>query len=391
MNNQFETLTRTPKNIIQQSVGIYPVTSLGISFFYYCTVDLLICRKNGLTSKLFAEKPLIKINDNETVKEIDISEIYVNGMIDAIDKKVLPAVIICTPQYHYLENLIDEVTETALLLHKKELLRGHTNLKFFYFPTIILASNGIIFDEATYNIKSKLEKAGMPEIIINNIISKIVRASVMQGSYRDGSIYYPHQKGLIKIALPKFPLFSQIVDLLNTKQFTFSVHTNPHRIEFEKAMVNIATNAIAMVFALDKQNCRLTKINIQEALAPIDATHSRFVKEVQTAIFEIGKRAGAFSATDTFEKVWLPRKEQILKHDREHISSSLNCFKNMIKTREFPEGLPSAEYALTYPLKCFARHYELADEFILIEELESMLLNNLEFAKKHANKITVTF
>jgi len=388
MQTSFQESNRSTRDIIQETIGIYPVTSLGISFYYHCTVDLLICRKDGVTSQLFANDPTLNIQTKDELKQIDISGQFVNGMIQAFNEKRLPSTILCTPPYCFIEDLTNELAEISALLMSEGLLKGHANLKRFYFPTVILASNGIIYDEIIYNLHSKLEKLKIPELIIKNICSKIVRGSIMQGAYREDNIYLPHTKGLIKIALPKFPLFSTVVDLLNSKEFTFSIHTNPHRIEFEKAMVNIATNTIAMLFALDKQNLKLNRIVIKNALSPENSTHSTLVREVQIAIFEIGKKAGAFSQSDTFEKVWGPRKEQILKHDSSHTSSSLYCYKNMIKTQTFPDGIPDAENALLYPLKCFAKHYQLFDEVLLIEEIERMLLRDLEFARKNAGKIT---
>ena len=391
MSTEMQVNNKHVKDVIQATIGIYPVTSLGVSFYHYCGIDLLICRKNGVTSQLFANEPILNIKDNDHLKKIHIENGFTNGMVDALNKKVLPTAIICTPPYDFIDDMVNELTDVAVELMERDLLKSYTNLKRFYFPTIILASNGIIYDEVVYSLQTSLQKRNIPELIIKNIYSKIVRASIMQGAYRNNNIYFPHKKGLIKIALPKFPLFSQVVDLLNSHKFTFSIHTNPHRIEFEKAMVNIATNAIALVFALDQKDYKLKAIDIKKALAPDNATHATFVKEVQLAIFEIGKKAGAFSEIDTFEKVWYPRKEQILKHDSPHITSSLHYFKNMIQTRDFPDGLPPTEYALTYPLKCFAKHYQLHDEVILLEELEKMISSNINFARKHAKDILITF
>lgn len=381
----------TSNNIIQTVTGIYPVTSLGISFYYYCSVDLLICRKDGTTSQLFSQEPVLNIQNNQELKQINISGKFTNGMVEALNKNMLPSVILCTPCYEFLNDFINELTDLASELMERDLLKAYARLNRFRFPTIILASNGIIYDEVIYNLQANLKKRKIPDEIITNICNKITRASVMQGAYREDNLYFPHNKGLLKIAIPKHELFSQVVEPLNDKGFLFSIHTNPHKIEFEKAMVNIATNAVAMVFALEKKDPKLNKIDLENALSPIDATHSRFVKELQTAIFEIGKRAGAFAQSETFDRVWLPRKEQILKHDSKHISSSLYAFRHMIKTKVFPDKLPPAEQALIYPLKCFARHYQLSKELALFEELEQMILNNITFARKHAKFITINF
>ncbi|MEW5822407.1 MAG: hypothetical protein AB1782_19590 [Cyanobacteriota bacterium] len=379
------------KDIIQPTIGIYPVTSLGVSFYYHCTVDLLICRKDGVTAGIFSKNPTLNIKIDGNTKEIGIADCFVNGILDAAHKKILPSAILCTPPYCFINDMVNELTNLVSYLNSKKLLIGYTNLSRFYFPAIILASNGIIYDEIIYNLNKNLVELDLSEQIINNICSKVVRASIMQGAYRENNLYYPHKKGLIKLALPKFSLFGQAVELLTSKNYVFSIHTNPHRVEFEKAMVNIATNSIAMIFALDRQNALLKAMTIKEALDPSDVIQAAFVKDIQKAIFKIGQKAGGFTESDTFEKVWYPRKEQILKHDSEHISSSLQCFKNMIKAKSIPEGIPDAENALIYPLKCFAKHYQLFDEVILFEELEKMLLNNLQFARKNSDKITLTF
>jgi hypothetical protein len=386
-----ETTNTGPRDIIQQTTGIYPVTALGISFYAHCEVDLLICSKDGTTAAIFKENPVLEICQGEETKKINIDGQYTNGLVEALHQKKLPAVILCTPPYIQLQGLLDELAEIAVELNKKDLLRHYLKLNRFYYPTIILASNGIIYDEAIYNLKTKLQERQIPEAIIKNICSKVVRASIMQGAYRDNNVYYPHQKGLIKIAVPRYDMFMPVVELLNSKGFTFSIHTNPRRVEFEKAMINIATNTVAMVFTLDKKNKRLNKINIKNALTPSDTTHSRFVNELQRAVFEIGQHCGAFSESETFEKVWQPRQEQILKHDSTHISSSLYCFKSMIQSKEFPQGLPAKEYALIYPLKCYAKHHKLNERLLLLAELEQMIINNIDFARRNADTITFTF
>lgn len=274
---------------------------------------------------------------------------------------------------------------------EKDLLKKHASLKRFYFPTIILVSNGIIYDEIVYNLKSKLKEAEISDIIANNITSKIVRASISVDTYKENNVYFPDQKSPLKIALPKFPLFSQVVDILNKNDFSFSVNTNPHRVEFEKAMINIATNTVALAFTLDKTNYKLRKINIKEALSPTRQEHASFVIDIQKAVFEIGKKAGAFTEIEVFEKVWQPRKEQLIKDKGFEISSSLHNFKSAIKSNKLPEKHFTSEYALTYPLKCYAQHYELFDEILLLEELDKMLTSNLEFAKKNHQKIIFTF
>lgn len=388
-NTQSETTSNS--NPLQATIGIYPVTSLGMSFYHYCKVDLLICRKNGITAGLFTETPEINIDTNDGIQTYNIKNHVTNGMLEAYNKGVLPQAILCTPHYQHLTNLTDELTELAIALKDDKKLLSVSNLNRFSFPTIILGSNGIIYDETIYSLQTKLQAAGLSDILVRNICNKVIRASIMQGAHREKNTYFHQKKGLLKLAVPKSPMFSQVMGLLNQKDFTFSIHKSPHRIEFEKAMVNIASNSIALIFALDQKNYKYRKVTMAEALAPENATHATFVNEVQKAIFTIGQKAGAFSEAETFETVWLPRKQQILKHDSNHASSSLYCFREMLITKTFSDELPTSEQGLVYPLKCFARHYQLYHEIVLMEELERMLYSNLAFARKYADEISVTF
>jgi len=391
MHPENQTTSNPSKDIIQQTVGIYPLTPLNISFYHHYNIERVICKKDGLSYSALKDNPILKISVNDEIIEHNIANNFDNGLVESLENKTLPAVLLCAPPYNHIDNLLDEIRDIALNLIDKELLKGHSTLKRIYFPTFILISNGIIYDEVIYNLKTKLQKAEIPESIINNIADKIVRASVMQDAYKDNDTYFPDQKGSLKIALPKFPLFSQVVDILNSNEFKFSVNTNPHRVEFEKALVNIATNTIALIFALDKANYKLRKINIKEALSPANYAHKTLVDELQKAIFEIGKRAGAFPETEVFEKAWLPRKEQLIKDKGYQVSSSLQCFKTMIKNNTLPEKYFLSEYSLTYPLACYAKHYELFDEILLLEELDKMLVQTLEFAHKYSDKIIFTF
>jgi hypothetical protein len=391
MSNQENQNNLAFRGTLKPIIGIYPVTSIGVSFYHHSNIELFICRKDGITSKMFKEKPQITISENKVLKEIDISGLFTNGIVEALENNRLPAVILSTPCHEFTSDLIIELTNLAVELMKRNLLKIHMPLSRFCFPAVILASNGIIYDETIYNLKKSLKQNNIPDDIIERIVTKIVRASIMQGGYRDDNIYYPHKKGLLKIAVPKYDLFKPVVELLNAKNLIFSISTNPHKVEFEKALVNIATNTIAVAFALDKHKGIFSKINIGQAIAPSDPTHARFVREVQTAVFEVGKQLGAFNKSEDFERSWQARKEQILKHDSEHTSSSLYVFRNMIKEGDISTILPSAEYALIYPLKSFATYFQMPNEFDLFKELEDMILSNLAFLQKNHKKVTMDF
>ncbi|MGD9581916.1 MAG: hypothetical protein AB7V50_11130 [Vampirovibrionia bacterium] len=391
MQTDNQTTENTTKNYLQATVGVYPLTPLSVSLYHHYNVERIICKKNGLSHGVLKEKPVLKINSDDEIIEHDINNKFNNGLLECLENKQLPAALLCAPLYNHIDDFVDELIEITLFLSEKELLKGYTNLKRFYFPTIILISGGIVYDEITYKLTTKLKENDIAELIVNNIISKIVRASSTLDAYKDHDIYYPDTKGPIKIALPKFPLFSQVVDILNNKEFKFSIITNPHRIEFDKAMVNIATNSAAIDLSLDKLNHKLRTINIKEAISPNRQANKEFIDNLQKAVFNIGQKAGAFSETETFEKVWLPRKEQLLKEKSFHISASLYNFKNMIKNNNLPEGHLPSEHALIYPLKCYAQHFELAEEFLVLDELENNLLEDVKFAKDNSNRIVFTF
>lgn len=385
-------ITQTDKKeYIQPTTGIYPITSTGIALFHNYNIDLLICRKNGTTYKLFEESPSISIKTDDNEHKIEIAGKYANGLVEALNKKILPSVILCSPSYEQLNDMIAEITELALELKKNELLKGYERLSLFYFPTFILLSNGIMYDEAIYNLQKSLEGLDLQEKIINNICGKIIRGSILKEAYREGNTYIPFNNEVLKIAVPRYDLFIQVVELLNSKNFKFSIQKNPHKVEFEKAIINIATSTAAMIFCLDRNDFRLKKISVQEALEPTGKAKRELINHFQLAIFEIGQHAGAFSKAENFDTTWQPRKEQILKSDSHKTCNSIYCLSQMIKTNNFPGKLPSLEYSLIHPLKGYAKHYGLHEHVILFEKLEETILNTLEFAQKNSDKIIFTF
>lgn len=388
MSNNVDDSKITKNNFIQPSIGMYPTTSLGVSFYHHYKIDLLICRKDGVTANMFVQSPSITIDDGNQIKTIDISKQYTNGMLQALERKSLPGVIICTPIYEHLEDLVNELVDISVMLMDNNCFKPYHKLSNFYFPNIILGSNGIIYNETVNKLKAKLKITKIPEQMVNKISNKVVRASIMQGAYRENNVYYPHKKGLIKIALPKHELFKQIVQLLNNSKIVFSIHTNPNKVEFEKAMANIAINTIALAYALNKDEYKFESIDIQNALSPEDKVHFDTVREAQEAIFNIGKHVGAYTNSESFEKVWFPRMEQILKHDSTHVSSSFYNFREMIHNNRFPNNLPYTEQALIYPLKALAKQFYLQSEYTLFDKLEQMILENINFARNSSQKIT---
>lgn len=376
------------KNIlIQPTIGVYPVTSLGVSFFYHANVDLLMCRQNGVTSKLFAKEPILNIKIGSESSQVDISNKFSNGMLVALKGKALPEVIICTPPYEFLDDFINEIKNIALELNNLEYLKPYNNLNKFYFPNIILASNGIILDSAISKLRNDLLENNFNEKICDNICNKIVRGVVMQASHRENNVYYPQKPGIIKIAIHKHDLFSQIFEMLSSKKFTFSINTNPAKLEFEKAIINIATNSAAIALSVDESNNTFNMLNLEQCINNQDKEIFDFIYNLQKSVFKIGKRQNAFSVSETFERIWIPRKEQVLKHDSQHISSSLHCLKYMAKTNSIPEGMLNSEKSIIYPLKKLATQFELDEELKLLNELEDKITKNLDFLRTNSNNI----
>lgn len=389
MLNQSDIPQLAQQGILQPTIGVYPLTALGVSFFHHGNASLLICKKDSATAEMLHNKPFLKIHAQGGLKEPYIEGQFTNGIVDAYEQAQLPALLLCTPKYDALSALFDELADLAKHLLDQGCLNAMEGFQGLAFPVVILASNGIIYDEALYLFAKKLEERGIPGILVSLLKEKLLRASVMQGAYRDHDLYYPLKKGLLKLAVPNYGLFKDVIDLISDKGLNVSIQKNIYRVEFEKAMVNIAANTTAMVFALDKFGYNLRKIEMKEALEPTNIPYARFVRELQEAILTVGKNVGAYTETDTLEKVWHPRKEQIIKHDSHHVSSSLRTFRKMILQRSVPKEIPPDEKALIYPLKGFSKYYSLEKEYALFEELERMLQNNLTFARLDASRITI--
>jgi len=377
--------------IIKPITGIYPVTSAGVSLYFFSHIDLIICRKNGTTSDLFARKPFLNISYGNQSEQFNIENNFTNGMLDAVDKNMLPSVILASPCYGFLNNFVEEIIEITIKLNDLELLKPYHPLNMFYFPIIILLSNGIIYEETLNKLKHGFLYSNLPEKIINKVCDKILRGSILQGAFREEDLYYPYKKEAIKIALTKPELFEQIMQILNMNNFNISIQKNPKRIELENAMVNIATNAAALAFALDKNSYKLKRIDFQQALVPKNIEQSEFINELQRAVFVIGKKYNAFSESDQFETLWLPKKEQLLKRDNRYISNSLYSLKKMIRYNNFPDRLPTEEKSIIYPLKRIAQENNLLKELYLLEKLEKEILETINFAKNNVRNISFCF
>lgn len=391
MVNEKQSANIEESKIINNTVGIYPVTPLGISFCFFDNVDLLICRKDGEVFNLFSKMPILNIDNKDQVEQFNIEGRFSNGMLDALNRKILPSLILASPGYSFLSNFIEEITEIAVKLNDMELLKPYHPLNMFCFPIIILTSSGIIYEETINKLKQSLLYSNLPEVIINKVCSKVLRGSASQMPFREDSTYYPHKKGVLKIAVTKPELFESILCLLNKNKFNISIQKNPKRIEFEKAMVNIVTTSLAMVLALDKTDLKFKSINLQQILTSKDPQQATFINNLQVAVFNIGKKCNAFSESDQFETLWMPRKEQILKQDNKHMVGSLYSFKKMIKSNSFPEHLPEEDMAIINPLKRIAQENKLFEELALLENLEREIIETLNLAKTNADNISFCF
>ncbi|HMJ90726.1 MAG TPA: hypothetical protein VK530_12975, partial [Candidatus Acidoferrum sp.] len=157
--------------------------------------------------------------------------------------------------------------------------------------------------------------------------------------------------------------------------FETAEHSSATRLEFDKALVNLTSNLLGQIYAIDEQG-RFTPLRVREILKP---EHEPAMRELAEHVFAVGRAVKAYGEADALEQLYRTMMETNRQHD-DHIPSSLQWVDLRLRQKQLEPRLTPTEEWLIEPLIRYAHAAGLHETAAYFERLRSELLRKLTLA-----------
>jgi hypothetical protein len=373
-------------------VGILPAGALGMSLFYHLTHRLqrlddqvfFLERTGSASAKALREQGEFCVADETGVHHLPNSGILKPGLLSCFDAGFLPEVLLLCPNPDQLTSVIGNLVNLLERIHQA----GQLAADALPFPTVVLCSNGIYFQRLRLWFLEKLEESvlfgRLPDLwpeLMPAIVGRLMRGVTLQTGIREGSggatVYRPGPRGITRIAGGDPIIRRRCCQLLAKRGgwFEQAVRDSATHLEFDKAMVNLSTNLLGQLYAIDDQG-RFTPMIIRDM---IYGQRAEAIRELCGWIFRIGQAVKAYGPTDDFEER-LRECMEILRLHEEHIPSSLQWIGLRYAAGTLEPKLAPTEAWLLGPLIRYARGANLEDAARYLEDLKHRLVERLRSA-----------
>jgi len=380
---------------LRQAIGILPAGALGVSLFYHLTRELreiggdvyFIARTGSASAKVLNEQHTLCIADGEGKHEIDASELLKLDLLSCARTGDIPEVLIVCPNP---DQLLDVITDLVQLLERA--YEGG-ELEQLPLPIVVLSSNGIYYQRLRQIFIEKLEEATLlgrlPDLwpdIMPRIVGRFLRGVTIQTGLREGSgagaIYRPGLRGITRLAGGDQAVRDRCCAMLSSRGawVELAVNSSATRLEFDKGIINLATNLLGQLYAIDEAG-RFTLLRVEQILAP---EREPEIRRLASEVFAVGQAVRAYAKTDEFEQIYKPLRETLDLH-RSHVPSSLQWVGLRLRTGELAGELTPTENWLLEPLIRYARSAGLDQSVEYFEDLKQRLMAKLLKARERAN------
>jgi len=358
---------------------------LGVGFFYHLTHQLqqleevvFIERRGSASAQTLRTTGLIRIETATAIQEIPTAQILKPDLLTCQRLGLLPEVVLVCPNP---DQLLDVITTCAeLLVQLYEAGQSVTT----DFPLIVLCSNGIYFQRFRQIFIEKIEEAilfgRLPDLWPEQmplVVARLLRGVTIQTGVRDGNCYRPGPRSLTRIAGGNPQTRARCCQLLTEKGgwYEEAQGRTPTRLEFDKALVNLACNLLGQLYAIDSEG-RFKTLTIKEILTP---AHELEVRELVNQVIEVGKAVKAYPLTENSDQVYLMLQETCHLHQN-HVPSSLQWVDMKLRLGTLTPELTPTESWLIDPLIRYGMSAGLEDAVNYFAGLKQRLLQKLTLA-----------
>lgn len=393
------------------TIGILPAGALGVGFFYHLTRQLseidgdvfFIERRGSRSSQRLREAGCIRIahlphaqlseshssDSDKTLSQTDtICSIPTQGMLkpDLHQADELPEVVLACPNPDQILPLMTTAVERLVQIYESDRLQADA----LAMPMLVLASNGIYFQRFRQIFIEKLEEATLfgrlPDLwpdLMPRIVSRLLRGVTIQTGVREGNgadtLYRPGPQGITRIAGGDRLCRQRCQQVLSRRGGWFESvdHQSATRLEFDKALVNLAGNLLGQLYAIDDEG-QFRLLTIGDISAP---EHHADMIELAHHVFQVGQRVRAYGSDDSVDAM-CDRLFQISTTYAHHVPSSLQWVDLNLRQGTLKPEITPTEAWLLEPLLRYSRAADLPESAAFFEGLKQRLLKKLTQAAR---------
>jgi hypothetical protein len=376
------TLVQRPE---AQTVGILPISALGVAFFHYLTtgpseaparVSFLSRRASGANDR-WRDDSKVRIETAHGLQDLPLAGRLAGSLPDAAASGRLPEIVLACTNPDQLFDVISDYVAVVELEHREGRLRsGAASL-----PVLVLCSNGIYFQRIRSSFIELLEESTLlgrlPDLwpdLMPAVVGRLMRGVTIQTALRSGAgseaVYRPGRPGRTLLTGGSRLARSAAAQQLSRcgAWFEDAGEALPTRVEFNKALVNLAMNVFGQLASIDAGG-RFRALTVGEITRQVPPAR---IHELVTATMKVGRGVGVFREDESPAAV-LEELQRMLASTTAHVPSSLQLLEQQIGARTLEAGLAPTEKWLLQPLQQYARSLGDTDAIRYFEGIEREL------------------
>ena len=380
-------------SLIKGSIGILPPGALGVSLFYHLTGELqqidgqvyFLERRGSTSATALKQSGKINIATPRGIQSLETENLLQPDLLTCCQSGFLPEVILVCTNPDQLLGVITTMVELLVMLYE----RGSISALQESFPVFVLAANGIYFQRFRQIFVEKIEEAilfaRLPDLwpaIMPQIVCRLLRGVTIQTGLRQGSgkntVYKPGPSGRTQITGTDAITRAYCTQILAGRGAWFeeAVHGSPTRVEFDKALVNLVTNFLGQLLAIDSQG-NFRALTVGEILDP---AHQPRMRELVHQVFRVGQMVKVYDLQEDVEVIFQEVLQTCRPHS-EHITSSLQWVQMKLSLGTLEPEITPTEAWLLEPLIRYAKAAGLEDTANYFQQLKDELVRKLALAK----------
>jgi hypothetical protein len=371
----------------KDSVGILPVGSLGMAFFYHLTGKLqdltrpvFFVERSKSGGHVAYSSGALLVADGIGQQTLRTELIY-HGTLVACAESGLPEVLLVCVGSHQVLSVVASYVELLEHLYAWEGLEAAVDL----LPLLVLCSNGIYYQRVRRFLVESLEESTLygrlPELWsapMGLIVGKLLRGVTIQTGRRDGdgpgAIYRPGPPGPTRLAGGELVHRRRCGAILQKLGGVFHVEeeVSPTRAEFDKALVNLFGNLLGQLRAIGEDGT-FRPLTMKEILPEENSPETH---ELATHVFAVGRAVRAYGSGDDFEAIYRNAMNRA-RSNAHHVPSSLQWIEGQLAAGILTAKLTPTEKWLLEPLIQYASTAGLADSACYLAELTARVERKL--------------
>lgn len=364
------------------SIGVLPIGALGVAFHHHLSSSgkahvVFLSRRAAAGGARWSEGSHVRVETPSGPRDLPLAGILAGTLREAAAAGVLPEIIlVCTNP----DQLFDVVADYVAVV-EREHREGRLASDAARLPLLVLCANGIYFQRIRRSFIELLEESTLlgrlPDLwpeLMPRVVGRLMRGVTIQTALRrgggSGAAYRPGPRGRTQLCGGDPAARAGAARLLTRcgGWFEDAGNTPPTRVEFDKALVNLATNVFGQLAAIDASG-RFSVLTVGEIGRP--DRHARILELVE-AVMLVGRGVGVYRPDESPEMVFRATL-QWLAPAAAHVPSSLQWLEQQLAAGTLAPGLTPTEKWLLEPLQHYARSLGDAGAISYFENLEAEL------------------